>query len=99
MKKITTALLAAASVVVVSQAASAADLGRPIYKTPAALPVAPMWTWTGLYIGGHLGGAWSNEDVTGAVVPFSLQPSGFLGGAQAGYNWQVNPNWVIGVEG
>lgn len=24
--------------------------------------------------------------------------TGFIGGAQVGYNWQVAPNWVIGVE-
>ncbi len=27
-----------------------------------------------------------------------MNPSGFLGGGQIGYNWQVHPNWVLGVE-
>lgn len=30
--------------------------------------------------------------------PESLRPEGFTGGAQAGYNWQVNPNWLLGIE-
>ena len=25
--------------------------------------------------------------------------NGWLGGAYAGYNFQVNPNWVVGLEG
>ena len=28
---------------------------------------------------------------------FNLAPSGFIGGAQAGYNWQA-ANWVYGIE-
>jgi outer membrane immunogenic protein len=100
MKKISTALLAAASILVLSQAASAADMSRPVYKAPP-LPAAPMWTWTGLYIGGHIGGGWASETAT--VLPTGVgvgtDPGGFLGGAQIGYNWQINPTWVIGIEG
>ncbi len=28
----------------------------------------------------------------------SYDVKGVLGGAQAGYNWQVSPNWLIGIE-
>ncbi len=28
----------------------------------------------------------------------SLDPTGFVGGAQIGYNWQFAPTWVLGVE-
>jgi outer membrane immunogenic protein len=97
MKKISTALLTAASVLALSQAALAADMSRPVYKAPA--PVAPVWTWQGLYIGAHLGGAWGSSDVTTPFGAGSADTSGFLGGGQIGYNWQLNPNWVIGVEG
>lgn len=82
----------------ISQAASAADMSRPVYKAPP--PAAPVWSWTGFYLGGHVGGAWSDESAT---IPgfgtFGHDPSGFIGGGQIGYNWQVNPSWVIGVEG
>jgi outer membrane immunogenic protein len=28
----------------------------------------------------------------------SFKPTGLIGGAQAGYNWQVLPKWTVGVE-
>ena len=41
-------------------AASAADLGAwPNTKAPA-LPY-PVYNWAGLYVGGHLGGSWTNQ--------------------------------------
>jgi outer membrane immunogenic protein len=97
MKKIS-ALLAAVSLVALSQAASAADMSRPVYKAPP--PAAPVWSWTGLYIGGHLGGAWGTDDFsTTAFGTPGIDTSGFIGGGQIGYNWQFHPNWVVGVEG
>ena len=84
--------------------AAAADL--PVAPTP--VPVAPVasapaaiFSWTGLYIGGHVGGAfdrssWSNP-VTGANNIFT-GGAGFVGGAQAGANLQFN-RLVLGVEG
>jgi outer membrane immunogenic protein len=32
------------------------------------------------------------------VFPHSFGVSGVTGGIEAGYNWQVSPNWVVGVE-
>ncbi len=51
-----------------------------------------FYSWAGPYLGGNLGYAW------GSVDNNLTQPSGFAGGAQAGYNWQTGP-WVFGVEG
>lgn len=85
-------------------AATAADL--PVPQAPA--PVAPVayapaaiFSWTGLYIGGHVGGgfggsSWS-DPFTGANNTFS-SGAGFLGGAQVGGNLQFNI-LVLGVEG
>jgi outer membrane immunogenic protein len=99
MKKTSTALLAAASLLILSQAASAADMTRPVYKAPP--PAAPVWSWTGLYIGGHLGGSWADETAfyPALAVSNGLDPSGFIGGGQIGYNWQFHPNWLVGIEG
>jgi outer membrane immunogenic protein len=38
--------------------------------------------------------------VAAGAIPtrFDLDRSGFIGGGQIGYNYQFNPNWVIGVE-
>jgi outer membrane autotransporter protein len=72
--------------------ASAADLPR---RLPPPM-VAPASPWTGFYVGAHVGGATSSEvvDQTG-----NTDPSGALGGLQAGYNWQIAPLWVAGIEG
>jgi outer membrane immunogenic protein len=98
MRRFTLAL-AAAVVALGVTGASAADLGqRPVYKAQPA-PVA-IYNWTGFYVGGHLGGAWGREDIQDAItlVTGKTDPSGFLGGAQVGYNWQAG-QWVFGIEG
>jgi outer membrane immunogenic protein len=49
------------------------------------------YSWAGPYLGGNLGYAW------GKVQNSLTKPSGFVGGAQAGYNWQMG-SWVLGLE-
>ena len=49
-------------------------------------------SWAGPYLGGNLGYAW------GSVANNPTKPSGFVGGVQAGYNWQ-NGSFVFGIEG
>jgi outer membrane immunogenic protein len=49
-------------------------------------------SWAGPYLGGNLGYAWAS------VANNPTKPSGFVGGVQAGYNWQ-NGVWVFGLEG
>lgn len=84
--------------------ASAADLPvapRPAPVAPVAYAPAAIYNWTGLYIGGHLGGGFGNsswsDPVTGANNTFNTG-AGFLGGAQVGGNLQLNM-LVLGVEG
>jgi outer membrane immunogenic protein len=91
-------------------AALAADLP---YRAPPPvyLPPAPIFTWTGVYLGGQIGYAWGsgNNDFTGfdpffgpagTFLSTSLggTPSGVIGGAHVGYNYQIN-QWVFGLEG
>jgi opacity protein-like surface antigen len=76
--------------------ATAADLTR----RPPPPMLQPIYTWNGFYVGGHVGGVTTNETATdflGNTV--SPDPSGVLGGVQAGYNYQIAPNWLIGIEG
>jgi outer membrane immunogenic protein len=78
--------------------AAAADLSAPMY-TKAAPPVA-AFSWTGCYIGGHVGGAFSEDRTTsmfGNSTTFSS--SGVVGGGQVGCDYQFAPAWVVGVEG
>jgi len=81
--------------------ANAADLpAAPVYKAPAA--IAPAHNWTGFYIGGHFGYGWAKPTVWNPTTggPFAdplPAPTGVLGGAQGGYNYQIG-NWVLGLE-
>jgi outer membrane immunogenic protein len=71
--------------------ALAADLAaRPYTKAPAY--AAPIYNWTGFYIGGHIGGAFSGDS------SLSGSDGRFLGGLQGGADYQFAPSWVIGVE-
>ena len=87
-------LLTAASLLALAVPAVAADMtARPYKAPPAPAPLAVIYNWTGFYVGGHVGGAFAGNN--------SLLPSNgrFLGGVQAGADYQFDPNWVVGVEG
>src|SRR5260221_10489477 len=68
--------------------ASAADMPNrgPVYK---AAP-APLFNWTGFYVGGHGGYGWGDDA--------NLKPQGWFGGGQGGYNWQKPPDWGFGGQ-
>lgn len=59
-------------------------------------------SWTGFYVGGFVGGgAVNNElDVLGGLLEFDgIGGEGFVGGGFAGFNYQVSPRIVLGVQG
>lgn len=70
--------------------ARAADLDtRYGYGSGTASTTAPL-SWTGFYVGANLGHGWGSAGWT--------SPTGFLGGVQAGYNWQfAGSPFMIGV--
>jgi outer membrane immunogenic protein len=93
------------SVAVFSGAANAADLPATLY-TKAPPMVAPVYDWSGFYLGLDGGGAssrecWTIYSVAGIpVFPNSEgchNATGGLVGGQIGYRWQVT-NWVLGIE-
>jgi outer membrane immunogenic protein len=88
--------------------ASAAMLLSPLTAHSADLPVkappppAPVFTWTGIYVGANIGGAWSDTGWTDALFPanFNAYPNDsavFIGGGQFGGNYQIG-NFVVGGE-
>jgi outer membrane immunogenic protein len=83
--------------------ASAADLAaRPYTKAPPPI-VAPIYDWTGFYIGAN--GGWGQSrncvdfvGVAGTVIGDGCRErSGGLAGGQIGYRWQAS-QWVFGLE-
>jgi outer membrane immunogenic protein len=82
--------------------AVAADLSRPPPPVMKAPVMAPIFTWTGFYIGGNIGAAWAqhnwNDAFDGLSFNNGTSNAVFIGGGQVGGNYQIN-NFVIGVEG
>ena len=103
VKKQAIALSCGLVAVVLAGAAQGADLQpRMPVKAP---PMEPAYSWTGIYVGAHLGSAWGREESTIAsasvIAPVGLITSGdldgFLGGGQIGANYQFG-RWVTGLQ-
>jgi len=95
-------LLASVGAVALAGSALAADLPSRA-PPPVYVPPVPIFTWTGVYIGGQIGYAWGNQNITwgdgfGAFGSFSEPANGVIGGAHVGYNLQLG-QWVVGLEG
>jgi outer membrane immunogenic protein len=73
--------------------AFAADM--PV-KAPKAAS-APIFDWSGLYVGGHLGGIGGDFRSDPTIIGPTGTGGGVMGGLQIGYNWQNYQN-VFGVE-
>jgi outer membrane immunogenic protein len=81
----------------------------------AAQMVAPPFDWARCYGGAHVAYGWGNNgnDFNKAIASGPTEGEGFPAefasldhttkgwglGVQAGCNWQISPNWLIGVEG
>lgn len=104
-------LLGSVALGALASTALAADL--PSRRAPVPYVAVPVFTWTGFYIGGNLGYAFSSDsnvfttgqaaanvaNVAGGARPgvVRLDQDGFSGGGQIGYNYQFG-NIVLGVE-
>jgi len=94
------------------QQAQAADM--MLTKAPPAVPAAETWTgfYLGVHAGwgwtsNNAATASSASTPAQALPPgaffnplsFDVSSNGVIGGGQAGFNWQVSPSIVLGVEG
>ncbi len=113
MSRLSFLLIAIVATIAQTQVAPAADLPRkaPVYTPPP--PPVFSWTgfYVGGNAGYARGRANATYVAPGLpifipadTIPMSangsgsLDPKGFVGGAQIGYNWQFAPTWVLGVE-
>ena len=100
-------LLASVSTValVIAGNANSADLPR---KAPSMVAATAPYSWTGCYVGAHVGWGWGHQNVTQSTSSFTggggtasagLDSSGGLFGGQVGCNYQFAGSWVAGVQG
>lgn len=104
--RLSTGVIAAVGLLTAATASVAADLpskaGR--YSAPAA---APIFSWSGFYIGANVGYGFGNLGadtsiagnlfVPDSTVGLGTSVKGFIYGAQLGYNWQTG-QYVYGIE-
>jgi outer membrane immunogenic protein len=107
MRTIILTAIAACAALATNSATRAADM--PV-KAPVPAPAVAVYSWTGFYIGAHVGGGWIHDtDTVGDPLPspatYGFQRivipgdgSGVVGGGQIGYNWQVVPSFLLGIE-
>lgn len=100
-------IFAAGALALLGAPSAIADGPRPYVI--GATDLQDQTDWSGFYIGGKLGGAWSdigwtqdlnvftNSGVIGSGSEVSFGPSGFGGGVIGGGNVQVG-HWVFGAE-
>src|SRR5882672_2334290 len=100
MKKFLLATIGLAALVGMAAPASAADMAVKARPAPV---LAPIYDWTGFYIGAN-GGWGQNRSCWNFVDPLGVafaegcrERSGGLAGGQIGYRWQAN-QWVFGLE-
>jgi len=84
-----------------SHVTSGATVGSPFYTKAAP---ASAYNWTGFYLAGGGGyGLFSADQhtVTGGVNGVDTRSGGrgYFGTVGGGYDWQLNPSWVVGIFG
>src|ERR1700733_4150381 len=97
-------------------AATAALMATPAMAAdmmPFKAPPPPMWSWSGCYVGGNVGGGGTTQNqnrvdtipvgggaVTAAPAAYGSEgDSGIIGGGQVGCDYQFGSAWVIGLQG
>lgn len=102
-------LLGGAASIALALPAFAADMSYPV-KAPV-VAVVPVFTWTGFYLGANVGYGWGDGSTSwddylgyyyagadGYSYNGGVDPEGWFGGFQLGYNYQFDNNFVLGVE-
>jgi outer membrane immunogenic protein len=112
MKRILLSIIGISALLIAAPLSTASAADMPLKAPPP--PPAPVYSWTGFYVGANGGYGWDHRTVsyspndppanflltTGLPPPgpTSFNSNGGLGGLQAGYNWQLNPKWLLGLE-
>lgn len=79
-----------------------ADAGTPFYTKAAR---SPAYNWTGFYLAGGGGYGLLSSDQhtvvggTASSIDTRTGGRGYFGTVGGGYDWQINPTWVVGIFG
>lgn len=102
-KTLKTVIIGLAAVCATS--AFAADI-RGTFPAEPPPPYMPVFSWTGFYVGAHVGYGWMSDDVQSQNLvsrnmgSFGRHSDSVLGGGQVGYNYQIGGSGVVlGLEG
>jgi outer membrane immunogenic protein len=73
----------------------------PVKAAPREVPVTT--SWSGFYIGAHVGYGFANTAVEAPDVGLNTRiigvgSKGWVAGGLAGYNFMISPRWVAGIE-
>jgi outer membrane immunogenic protein len=93
-------IIACALALTAGTPALAADLPPVAPRAPAAYApaVAPIYNWSGIYLGVNGGYGFGTVNATGGGLSGSANANGGLAGGTLGANYQIG-QFVIGVEG
>jgi outer membrane immunogenic protein len=98
MRRILAATIGLASLI--AAPAMAADLA-----VKAPIPIR-VFSWTGCYVGGNGGGVWAHKEWTNTDPLFATpgsygthDPNSWIGGVQAGCDYQFAGGFVVGIAG
>jgi outer membrane immunogenic protein len=88
----------ATAVALATAPAMAADMRMPVKAPPPVAPAPTFYNWSGIYIGGHVGGAFGERCFRDVIGDLGCHDNdGFAGGGQIGFNVQ-NGQFVFGAE-
>jgi outer membrane immunogenic protein len=107
MRKLSPLIVGLAALVAVPAIAADVAVRRPAYRPPPPPPPPILFSWTGCFIGGHVGGLWARKEWFDRTFDSSTfgasdgahDADGFLGGVQGGCDYQFLGGFVIGIQG
>lgn len=84
-------------------ALAATAFAVPQAEAAGAMTTPAVYSWTSCYVGGNIGVGWDSTKVVDEINPSvqiaTLSSTAILGGGQIGCDYQIAPQWVIGIQG